>query len=252
LHLSALMCPRHRSAVLRLIRRKLHRREPCRVVSTQVIEAGVDVDFPVVYRAMAGLDSVAQAAGRCNREGRLSTGQFFVFETDDVGTHEVKLAAQASRVAAVSHEDLLSIPAVQDFFRELYWKRGDEWDRHRIMHQESLDLTKDGLVAQFRDIAERYRLIREEQVPVLVPYGLRGRALVAELEEMNEAPGRWFDRRAQAYSVGVYRQQLEGLLVSGIVARYHHRFHVLADDSAYHPLLGLRMDRARDPSGLLG
>jgi CRISPR-associated endonuclease/helicase Cas3 len=74
-HLSALMCPKHRSARLDTIRAALQAEQRCIVVSTSLVEAGVDVDFPVVYRAEAGLDSIAQAAGRCNREGRLSQGQ---------------------------------------------------------------------------------------------------------------------------------------------------------------------------------
>lgn len=83
IHLSALMCGEHRSKVIREIKERLKRGEDCRVISTQLVEAGVDVDFPAVYRALAGLDSVAQAAGRCNREGRLSAqgrlGEVHVF-----------------------------------------------------------------------------------------------------------------------------------------------------------------------------
>ena len=79
LHLSALMCGEHRSRVIADIKRRLHCGESVRVVSTQLVEAGVDLDFPVVYRALAGLDSLAQAAGRCNREGNLERGQVIVF-----------------------------------------------------------------------------------------------------------------------------------------------------------------------------
>ena len=82
-HLSALMYPKHRSKKLAQIRERLNKGEICRVVSTQLIEAGVDIDFPVVFRVSAGMDSVAQAAGRCNREGRLSSGKVFIFRFAD-------------------------------------------------------------------------------------------------------------------------------------------------------------------------
>ncbi len=80
IHLSANMCGQHRSDCVEAIKRKLNKNEPVRVVSTQLVEAGVDFDFPVVFRAMAGFDSIAQAAGRCNREGNSDYGQVFVFE----------------------------------------------------------------------------------------------------------------------------------------------------------------------------
>ena len=82
-HLSALMCPAHRKEILKKIRWTLQKGDLCRVVSTQLIEAGVDIDFPVVFRSIAGIDSIAQAAGRCNREGLLQgIGQVFIFTPD--------------------------------------------------------------------------------------------------------------------------------------------------------------------------
>ena len=83
-HLSAALCAEHRTAVLDAIRADLKEKRPCRVVSTQLVEVGVDVSFPLVLRAMAGLDSVAQSAGRCNRHGELgdALGTVLVFETE--------------------------------------------------------------------------------------------------------------------------------------------------------------------------
>ena len=102
-HLSALMCPEHRTTTLNKIRSALLDGRPCRVISTQLIEAGVDIDFPIVFRSAAGIDSIAQAAGRCNREGKISEGgRVFVFSPEDgLPPGYFRQAAQtASRVSA--------------------------------------------------------------------------------------------------------------------------------------------------------
>lgn len=246
-HLSAQMCPRHRSAVLRLIRRKLRRGEACRVVSTQLVEAGVDVDFPVVYRAMAGLDSVAQAAGRCNREGRLHLGRVFVFEPE-TQLHAAAQAAQDTREVMAGHSDLLSPEAIEEFFQLHYWKRKDLWDAYRIMNC----FDKGGSHLQFREAAEAYRLIRYQESPVIVPYGYRGKRLVRELEALPEPPGRRFDRRAQRYVVGLHPRQYQRLLANQAVVECHERFWILKNIASYDRNLGLRLDQyGFDPEELM-
>ena len=97
-----------------------------RLVSTSLIEAGVDIDFPEVWRAAAGLDSIAQAAGRCNREGRLVLGRAVVFEPAEAQPPAaLKAFWQAARPVLRRHDDPLTLDAVQHFFRELYWQKGD-------------------------------------------------------------------------------------------------------------------------------
>lgn len=238
LHLSAQMCPRHRTAVLRLIRRRLQRNQPCRVVSTQLVEAGVDLDFPVVYRAMAGLDSIAQAAGRCNREGKLTCGRVVVFETDAPPPHFVKQAAQDTREVLVDHSDPLDLDAIEEYFRLHYWKREDQWDKHRVMEC----FAKGGLHLQFREAAERYRLIRDEQKPVIVPYGRAGKRLMDEIRCLPEPPGRDYDRRLQRHVVGVPKRTYETLLHDRTAVMYHERFCLLENEEAYDRFLGLRLD----------
>ena len=120
-HLTTLMCAKHRSQKLDEIRGRLKNGEPCRVIATPLIEAGVDVDFPLVMRAEAGLDSVAQAAGRCNREGkRLSENSFvWIFAPEEQWKAPPELAAQAAvmRLTADSFsDDLLSTQAVAAYF----------------------------------------------------------------------------------------------------------------------------------------
>jgi CRISPR-associated endonuclease/helicase Cas3 len=130
-HLTTLMCAKHRSVVLASAREDLSNGRPCRLVSTSLVEAGVDVDFPLVLRAEAGLDSVAQAAGRCNREGRrdISSSETLVFSpanADWAPPTELKQFAQAASMVLRQHsENLLSPDAIHAYFQELYWQKGE-------------------------------------------------------------------------------------------------------------------------------
>ena len=238
-HLSAQMCAAHRTDVLERIRARLDSASPqaCRVISTQLIEAGVDVDFPVVFRALAGLDSIAQAAGRCNREGRRARGQVYVFKTSVDPTHETKRAAEIAAEISGEHADLLSLDALDHFFRLSYWSRSGEWDREGIVG--CFRVGSAGPCFQFREAAERYRLIRDTQQPVIVPYGARGRTLVAELHRMTEPPGGDFDGRAQRYVVGLCDKQFNALCENQVIAQVHERFWVLEREGDYDQKLGL-------------
>lgn len=242
-HLSASMCAAHRTDVLDRIRARLSSSRPCAVVSTQLIEAGVDIDFPVVYRALAGLDSIAQAAGRCNREGRLPRGQVFVFESDiprGAGLHAIRQGAQTTSEVVALHDDLLSLEAIDQYFRLSYWNRSEEWDKHAV-----LDLFKvagSGPHFQFREGAHRYRLIPDLQEPVIVPYGEEGKRLIDQLHCASDPPGREFNRRAQRYIVNVFPHQLGQLRQNGAVIQYRERFWVLENEVNYDPQLGLRME----------
>jgi CRISPR-associated endonuclease/helicase Cas3 len=127
IHLSTLMVPNHRREVLAELRRRVAAGEAARVVSTSLIEAGVDLDMPEVWRAVAGLDSIAQAAGRCNRNGLLPMGRVVVFEPAEAKPPQALQAFwQATRPVLRTHEDLLSLDAVGAYFRELYWQKGSE------------------------------------------------------------------------------------------------------------------------------
>ena len=163
LHLSALMLPDHRRRVLDDIRLRLRTGAPCRVVATQLVEAGVDLDFPVVYRALAGLDSLAQAAGRCNREGRLGHrgGRFVVFAAPTAPPRGI-LATAADTAATLLRAgpvDLADPALYRRFYQQLYGSIST--DAHGIT---ALRPERD-----FPEIARRYRLIDDGgQIPVVV------------------------------------------------------------------------------------
>ncbi|MCA9774349.1 MAG: CRISPR-associated endonuclease Cas3'', partial [Myxococcales bacterium] len=165
-HLSALMCPAHRSAVVDAVKARLARGERCLLVSTQLIEAGVDVDFPIVYRAFGGLDSIVQAAGRCNREGRLERGRVVVFRAPSeppFGMPRKGLAETASLLrefeGALDAED----PAVSErYFRALY--HASTLDSHHIQTKRR--------ELKFANVSAKFKMIEDGATEtVVVPWG---------------------------------------------------------------------------------
>ena len=205
LHLSALMCPEHRSVTLGVIRDRLKRNLPCRVVSTQLVEAGVDLDFPVVYRALAGLDSLAQAAGRCNRNGRLPLGRTVVFQSEHESSEAfLRDMAQVSREILHLYDDPLSLPAVEHYFRLYYWSRKARWDYRHIL--DEFEVRPDRSMPfrfGFARAASRFRIIEDTGKPIIVPWGDGGEALREELEEAWGGPSLNLRRRLQRYVVQV-------------------------------------------------
>lgn len=246
-HLSTNLCAAHRQRELATIKAKL-RSGPCRVVSTQLIEAGVDIDFPLVYRAIAGLDSIAQAAGRCNREGKLSgRGRVFVFEADQLPPpgHLRQTAETAIELLPDHHNDLLAPSAIDQYFDLHYWKRKHEWDKHNVMGCFAQAGVEDGGIrTQYREAAGRYRIIRDEQIPLLVPFG-DGVSLIAELKSIDHTD-RDFLRRAQRYTVNVRERDANDLLDNRVASLNLalDRYLILENSNAYDDRLGLRLDLA--------
>ena len=238
-HLSALMCAEHRSRILATVHKALEGTGPCRLVSTQVVEAGVDLDFPLVMRAMAGIDSIAQGAGRCNREGRMARGRVAVFETGRRSSSDIDGAANDARAVLPDHlEDPLSPDAVEAYFALHYWKRAAEWDYHDVMRCFSMSNRTGRLNAQFRRAASQFRLIDGMQTPILVPYGERGQAAIGELRRA-ERPDRNLMRRLQRFTVNVYDRQLAEMRERQVLSEPHEGVFVLENADSYDPELGL-------------
>lgn len=175
LHLSTLMCPAHRRDVLHEIRRRLAEGHPCRVVSTQVVECGCDLDFPYVMRALGPLDRIVQAAGRCNREG-LHCGEVIVFAPAEGraprGNYET---AMAEAKIALSYPDCdLHDPAVFDAYFSRLWQNCSTDARGICSLRRALD---------YPEVADKFKMIREDTVPVVVYYGDSGpSALLSEIK----------------------------------------------------------------------
>jgi CRISPR-associated endonuclease/helicase Cas3 len=213
-HLSALMCPKHRFAVLRRARQALDDGQPVRLISTQLIEAGVDVDFPVVYRSLAGVDSIAQAAGRCNRNGRLKDlGTVHIFRSEHQRAEAYfRDTAQISSQILTLHSDPLSLDSVEAFFRIYYRQhnppKGQPWDTKEIL--PALRLQEDRnlpFLFQFREVAEKFALIENVQVPVIVPFDNEGKGLADQLRNDSIPLNRNLLRGLQPYTVQIYQPE---------------------------------------------
>lgn len=206
-HLSALMCPEHRSHILAAVRDRLRKGCITRVISTQLIEAGVDVDFPVVFRALAGLDSIAQAAGRCNRNGKLPTvGRTFVFKPEDQsGETYFRETAQVAFQLLDLHPDLLGQDAIRHYFDLYYYQQKSRWDSKDILGHFRLDGAMKAFPFHFdfSTVAQNFRLIDEWQVPVIIPYDEKARKLINDLKNPSIPLNRNLLRGLQRYTVQV-------------------------------------------------
>jgi CRISPR-associated endonuclease/helicase Cas3 len=201
------MCAAHRAKVLAQIRDDLAAGRPCRVVSTSLVEAGVDVDFPCVFRAEAGLDSIAQAAGRCNREGKRRPEESPVSVFRPFGwpaPNEIEQFAGAMRGILRRHEDVLAPAAIEAYFREVYWLkssgRDDQLDGKNILHR--LNERAHDLWFAFEDVAKKFRIIEDAQQPILIPYDDVARRNIKALRHAERIGG--IARKLQPYVVPVH------------------------------------------------
>jgi len=247
-HLTTSMYAVHRRRVLAEIREVLDAGKPCRVISTSLIEAGVDVDFPRVLRAEAGLDSIAQAAGRCNREGRRSASDsevaIFATANDDwAPPPELKQFAQATVEVLRHHgDDPLSLKAIDAYFRLLYWQQGQQrLDRHGLLNLVE-DSRLEGL--PFDTLEQKFRMIENNQRAVIIPVDADGiaRAALRELAYFEGVGG--IARKLQPYTVQVPRQGFAALERVGAIAaaepdKFGDQFMVLVNEELYDGRLGL-------------
>lgn len=239
-HLSTRMCPAHRTEILQTVRARLKRGDTCRVVSTQLIEAGVDVDFPVVYRSLAGADSVAQAAGRCNREGTRDKGDVYVFRPEKHGLP----AGWLSRTAAIGEsifnkaQDPLSLEQVKEYFAQLYDVEAENLDKEKIM--ALIKEQERALSFPFRHIADKFKLIDENTNAVIIPWDEKCKRLLEEAR-WSKFP-RQYARKLQRYTVQVYDIEFKDMLRYGMIEGIADSFFALSEEAYnthYSPAKGL-------------
>jgi CRISPR-associated endonuclease/helicase Cas3 len=231
-HLSTLMCPRHRRLVLERLRAKLKAGEPVRLVSTSLIEAGVDIDFPEVWRARAGLDAIIQAAGRCNREGGSQPGRVVVFDPlEQKAPHDLTAFREAAEKVLDKHaDDPIAPAAIKNYFAEVYWNKGfkaldaAEVDGYPGILAD-IGERSEAMTFQFESIATAFRMIEDRLEPIVVPWtsgpdDKDAETLLARIAAC-ERPLRADLRRLQQYVVGIPPKVRGEWLATGILKPVH-------------------------------
>lgn len=257
IHLSTNMCPIHRKKRINTLRRLLRRKLPVICITTQLIEAGVDISFSCVVRAMAGLDNAAQAAGRCNRSGekkRICPVYIINFKNEKLGgLIEIKAAQRITRnIINSSEKDLLSPKMQNEYYQQLFsdcsesldYTVGDNvtllellslnknrWEIHKETHWE--------LAQAFRTAGKLFEVIDRNTEAVLVPYDKKAENLIASLNNAltpNEAAS--LIRKAQKYTVSIYAGTKKALIENGAIYEAYNGI-IILDKRFYNSEYGI-------------
>ena len=244
-HLSTLMCPVHRKQKLDEIRERLKSGKTCRVVSTSLIEAGVDVDFPRVFREMAGLDSILQAAGRCNREGKRSAESSIVtvFESENKVNKLIAVNRDAAEETVRDWTQPNTTSTIERYFKAYRdFLRND--DKSGVMTASEKGISGCGL--PFEWIAKEFKLIDQNTFTVYISVG-EGKELISRLREGERS--RELYRKAGMYFVSIYENHFNALINAGAAEPFGDDAAILTDLSLYSDEKGLATD-VRDGSAL--
>ena len=231
LHLSRMMCPDHVRTTIEQVKNALKQDQSSiiRVVATQLIEAGVDIDFPVVFRQEAGLDSILQAAGRCNREGKMDLGTTFVFGLLKPLPPGYITQTNNARLGMRKGYDRFSPEAMKAYFKQLY-SRTNTFDKANIK-----DLLYKPEI-QFETAASEFKLIDDNTTSVIINWK-NSMDLVERLKL--EGPNYHLMKALSQYSVNVRENDWKKLLATGAVVELFEGIYVISDKGFYDDQVGL-------------
>lgn len=240
-HLSTFMYPKHRQQRLEAIRERLKSGKKCIVIATSLVEAGVDLDFRAVYRELAGVDSMIQAAGRCNREGKREAKASFAYyfqweEPRRIPGQEQQI--DTAKQIIRRHEDIASLEAIQEYFTRLYHFKGAALDRKGIMEE-----FQRGRFA-FATVGKEFKLIEQNTKTILIPVEERAKKIAEELKL--KGASKKLIREAGKYCVNVYdnlfRKMYGAGMFVGVSEELKEEFFVLKDCSNYSDETGLQVN----------
>lgn len=246
-HLSTFMYPRHRKKLLTIIRDRLDKGLPCRLIATSLVEAGVDFDFPSVFRELAGVDSMIQAAGRCNREGRRQKENCVttIFTLDKAEENHIpqslKLPVSVSGQVAEKYDDIASLEAIADYFNRLYHFRGEGLDAGNIVEQ--MEEGRRSMLFPFATVAKQFRLIENDTITILIDREPEAQLLVERIRRGEYS--RQLIRDTGQYCVNVYEQDFDKLNGAGRLEAIAPGFYVLRNKEQYSEEMGLQIQVER-------
>lgn len=247
IHLSRRMCSAHIQERIEEIRHRLKDGEPVRVVSTPLVEAGVDLDFPVVYRAMAGLDSVMQAAGRCNREGRMAEpGEVYIFRltdgTDIPGEMSWAQGALEDLLDRLTEQGAPQRAEIERYYKAFYndvdcFDNKKDKEVSKLLWDEGDDRCK-GLRFEYETASENFRYIENQDTPIVIPYGDAGKAIIKKLQSHLPLTRQEY-RQMNRLTVGL--KQKDCLTLRGSISVSEGGIAYLTDDKLYSAETGIQI-----------
>jgi len=236
LHLSRMMCPAHVAATIKHIERSLKENSdsPIRVIATQLVEAGVDIDFPVVYRQEAGLDSILQAAGRCNREGKNGICTTYVFSLGKEHPLPPGFISQTNnaRLNMAGQYDWFAPETMIAYFKQLHW-RIDNFDKQQM--QELLYKP----ACEFEEAANRFHLIDDQTMPVLVNWH---DSINLYQRLLSEGPSYQLMKQMAQFSVNIRKHNFDKLKSIGAIEEPFENIYVITNPAFYHDDTGLSIE----------
>jgi len=237
-HLSSSMCAEHRSDVIAAVKKLLASGENVKLISTSLIEAGVDIDFPCVFRELSGIDSLVQSAGRCNREGRLAKGEFIAFKFKESENYTFPRSIGAAAAFSIEiinkYKDFLSIAAVNEFYSKLLWNKNNQFDENSVISA--------CISLNFKDAAKKYRIIEDDTITVFVPYK-KGKKLCEELAKCSDADTlKRLLKRMRRYQISLYKNNFDELEKSGgiLAVPFKNQEYYILDSNFYSNEFGAK------------
>ena len=237
-HLSTYMTPLHRSEIIAKIKEDIKNGINTTVISTSLIEAGVDLDFKAVFREIAGIDNVLQSGGRCNREGKMDMGDVFVFETDG-GKGEIQLKSNITRNLFEEFDNISTDKCIEEYYSRLFAFNDDNIDKSTItsLMGEKLKFYE----ITFRKYADNFKFIKNQVIGIVIPRD-ENKDLIEQLRYGKLS----VKRKLQQYSASVHIWELEEMIKEGIIEQLDCGVCILANTDYYKSDVGLTLENDVD------